>query len=454
MGSLFTAMVSTADAMSTLQRSLTVVQNNIVNASTVGYARQEASLVANPFNPNSNSTSGGVRSGPMQSSRNSYAESQVWKLQHAKGFADNLTFKLSELERTFPLTAGAGISAELDRFFGSISQWSVAPNSPVARSQVLDRSRKIAQSFNQTALELGNASGQANSELTNTVATINRLARDIVDINVQRRESLVSSGDAGLDARLHAKLEDLATYTNYTALSQEDGSVTVLIGGRTPLVVGDHEFDVTLNQVGSSFEIWDSTGADITRQLTGGRVGSLLEFRNQLLPGYQAELNTLAQGFAGNVNGVLAGGIDLNGNTPAQGLFTYNTTPGAAVTLAVTNITGAELAAAAAGDPGGNTNALDLAGLQTSGVLSGLSFSQFFAGITTRLGDRLNEVRSSKDLQQQLLQQAQNLRAEESGVDINVEATKLLELQRGFQAAGQVISVLNQMTETVMNMVR
>ena len=38
MGSLFTTMVSTAGAMRALQRSLSVVENNIVNASTAGYA--------------------------------------------------------------------------------------------------------------------------------------------------------------------------------------------------------------------------------------------------------------------------------------------------------------------------------------------------------------------------------------------------------------------------------
>ena len=63
MGSLFTSMVSTAGAMRALQSSLNVVQNNIVNASTVGYARQEATLVANPFNPHTSSTSGGVTFG-------------------------------------------------------------------------------------------------------------------------------------------------------------------------------------------------------------------------------------------------------------------------------------------------------------------------------------------------------------------------------------------------------
>lgn len=455
MGSVFAAMVSTAEAMRVMQRSLSIVENNIVNASTPGYARQQASLVASPFNPNSQSTSGGVQSGPMESSRSEFVESSVWKLQHTKGFASGLRFKLSELERTFPLTEGAGLSAEFDRFFNSISQWSVAPNSPTARGQVLNRATKIAQAFNQTALDLAGAGARASTELGQTVDTVNRLARDIVSINKQRRENFASSNDAGLDSRLHAKLEALSEVVNFTALPQGDGSVSIMIGGQTPLVIGDNAFNISLTQNSSGANrILDSTGADITDRLNGGRIGGLIEFQNTLVPDYKARLNVLAKGFADGVNGVLAGGIDQNGNPPTRNLFSYNSTIGEAATIAVTSITAAELAAAAPGDPGGNTNALNLADLQRNPIIGGLTPSQFYAEITAAVGDRLNAVKSDEDLQENLLLQAQNLRSELSGVDISVEATKLLQLQKGFQAAGQVMSVLNSLNETVLGMLR
>lgn len=455
MGSVFAAMVSTAEAMRVMQRSLSVVENNIVNASTPGYARQQASLVASPFNPNSQSTSGGVQSGPMESSRSAFVESSVWKLQHNTGFAGSLRFKLAELERTFPLADGAGLSAELDRFFNSVSQWSVAPNSPIARGQVLNRAGKIAQSFNQTAFDLAGAGARASTELGQTVDTINRLARDIVAINNQRRENFASSNDAGLDSRLHAKLEELSEIVNFTALPQGDGSVSVMIGGQTPIAIGGNSFPISLTQdTTGANRVLDSTGADITASVNGGRIGGLIEFQSTLVPDYKARLNVLAKGFADGVNGVLAAGIDQNGNAPTQNLFSYNATVGEAATITVTSITGAQLAAAAPGDPGGNTNALNLADLQRNPIIGGLTPAQFFGEITAAVGDRLNAVQADKDLQEDLLSQAHSLRAELSGVDISVEATKLLQLQKGFQAAGQVMSVLNSLNETVLGMLR
>ena len=323
----------------------------------------------------------------------------------------------------------------------------------MARRQVLDRAASLAQSFNQTAIDLGDAAGRAGAEIGTTVQKINRLTQDIVSLNKQRRENLSSANDAGLDSSLHAKLEELSQYVDFTALPQEDGSVSVFIGGQTPAVIGDHQWPISVANAGGTYQILDSDGADITSRIDEGKLGAILQFRNTLLPDYRGRLDTFAQGFADNVNTVLNNGIDLNGAVPTKSLFAYNAGIGAAATLSITDITGAELSAANPGDPGGNGNALDLVDIQSTGIFSGLTSAQYYAELTSNIGDRLNTETENSSLQRQLLLQAQNVRAELSGVDINVEATKLLQLQKGFQAAGQVMSVLNSLTETLLNLI-
>lgn len=447
-------MVSTAEAMRTLQRSLGVVENNIVNASTPGYARQEMSTVANPFNPNTTSTSGGIRSGPMVSSRNPFVEASVWKIQHRAGYSSALSERLTELELSFPITDGAGISGQVDRFFAAVSQWSVAPNSTVARTQVLDRADALAQTFNQTANELGNSSARSGVALADTITQINRIAADITQINKQRRENFASISDAGLDSQMHAALEELSSYVNFSAIAQDDGSFSIYVGGQTPLVIGGHTYGLGLSQSGSDYEVRDAGGVNITAQVTGGKLGAVLQYRNEVLPDIRARLDALASGLADAVNNVLSAGVDQNGNPPVDNLFTYNPAIGAASSLTITGITPDQLAAAALGDPGGNTNALNLIDLQNTGIFSGRTPAQYYSDITARVGDSLNSAKSQVKLQQQLLLQAQTTRQELSGVDINVEAAKLLQLQKGFQACGQVMSVLNEMTETVLGMLR
>lgn len=454
MGSISSAMFSTAEAMRVIQRQVTVAQNNILNASTPNYARLDQATLANRFNPDSESTSGGISSGPLQSGRNRFFETAVWQRQSSAGYSDQSLVSLKAIEAAVPVTANSGIPAALDNFYGSAAQLAVSPNSAQARQTVLDRAQTVAKSFNQAANEFGTLTARTGTELTSTVAEINKLAGELATINVERRSNFRNSADAGLDARLHNTLERLSQLTDHNTLTQDDGSVVVLLAGQTPLVVGDRAYPITANYNNSEFKILDGQGADVTAKITTGKLGALLETRNVTLPAYTSQLDTLAAGFADQVNGILAGGLNQNGASPTQNLFSYNATLGAAGSLAVTGITPPELAAAGAAEPGGNANANRLARLSSTPAIGGLTLSQYYGTLAAGLGTKLDTIRGRSASDGQLLLQARNLRQEATGVSIDQEAAKLLEYQRGFQAVGQVLGILNQMSDTLFNMIR
>ncbi len=454
MGSISNAMFSTAEAMRIIQRQVTVAQNNILNASTPNYARLDQATLANRFNPDTESTSGGIASGPLQSGRNRFLETAVWQRQTSAGYSEQSLVSLKAIESAVPVTANSGIPAALDNFYGSASQLSIAPNSTQARQTVLDRAEAVANSFNQAANEFGTLTARAGTELTNTVNQINKLAGEIASMNTERRANFRNGEDAGLDARLHSTLEKLSQLTEHNSLSQEDGSVVVLLAGQTPLVVGDQAYPITANYNNTEFKILDGQGTDVTAKITTGKLGALLEVRNVTLPGYANQLDTLATGFADQVNGILAGGLDQNGATPTQNLFSYSAVLGAAATLKVTGITPPELAAAAATEPGGNSNANRLSRLSSTPAIGGLTLSQYYGSLASGLGTKLDTTEGRSASDGQLLIQARNLRQETSGVSIDQEAAKLLEYQRGFQAVGQVLGILNQMSDTLLSILR
>ena len=220
------------------------------------------------------------------------------------------------------------------------------------------------------------------------------------------------------------------------------------------MVVGEQAYPITANYNNSQFKILDAQGADVTAKITTGKLGALLETRNVTLPDYSNQLDTLAAGFADQVNGILASGLDRNGAVPTQNLFSYNAVSGAAATLAVTGITPPELAAAGSTEPGGNANANRLARLSSTPAIGGLTLSQFYGSIASGLGTKLDTIRGRSASDGQLLLQARNLRQEASGVSIDQEAAKLLEYQRGFQAVGQVLGILNEMSDSLLNILR
>ena len=54
----------------------------------------------------------------------------------------------------------------------------------------------------------------------------------------------------------------------------------------------------------------------------------------------------------------------------------------------------------------------------------------------------------------QLLDQAVAIREQVSGVNLDEEAAHLIELQRGYQAASKMLTVLNDMTDTVIGLIK
>ena len=180
------------------------------------------------------------------------------------------------------------------------------------------------------------------------------------------------------------------------------GTLTVLLDGQTPLVVGTHQYQIQVDTTsGPTVSVKDSNGGDITSQVSAGRLGGALQAVNQLLPSYQNGLDQLAQGIADAVNGALAAGVDASG-APGAALFTY-TAGNAAASLAFTGITTAQVAAAAPGAPGGNGNALALSALGTSPVLNGLTFAGFYGSLSSQVGPDVASAGDNQTAQQQLL---------------------------------------------------
>ena len=451
MGSLMTSLLNTAHALTVYQDALNVTENNVVNANTPGYAKQTASFEALPFDVTVG-LPGGVTAGPAQSSRDGFAEQSVRDQQTASNYYQQKVADLTPLQSYFDLSSSSGIAPSISALFNSFSQLSVNPNDAVSRQSVLNDAATVAQNFNYAANGLLAEGSNIDDQTRSVVDNINQLAGEIANINQQGRVDPGGSVDAGVDAQLNSALEQLSQLVNYTALQQPDGTVTVYVGGQTPLVVGDQVHTIQGDFSNPQTAIRSSEGADISAQISGGKLSALLADKNNALPSYVSDLNTLAQSLADQVNGALQNGLDQNGAAPAQDLFTYNVNNGAATTLAVNSLTPDQIAAALPGAPGGNGNALALANLANAKTTNGYTFAQFYGNLGGRVGSDLSSAQDAATTKASLLNQAQSLRQQVSGVSLDEEAQNMMEYQRSYQAMSKMFGVLNSLTDTLMNM--
>jgi flagellar hook-associated protein 1 FlgK len=289
-----------------------------------------------------------------------------------------------------------------------------------------------------------------NQQAQSIIGNINQLASTIAEVNSQNRVDPSGTVNAGVDAQLYSSLEQLSQYVNFTTLQQPDGTVTVLLGGQTPLVVGDQANDIQGDFSTPQTAVLSSTGTDITSQITGGQLSAVLDDNNNVIPGYINSLNTLAQSVADQVNSALDNGIDQNGAAPTTDLFTYDPVQGAAQTLAVNPLTTDQIAAALPGAPGGNGNALALAQLQNATGVDGYTFDGYYGNIGGQVGNDVSSATNTETTKQSLLTQAQTLRQQVSGVSLDTEAETLMAYQKSYEASSKMFTVLNELTQTLM----
>ena len=103
-----------------------------------------------------------------------------------------------------------------------------------------------------------------------------------------------------------------------------------------------------------------------------------------------------------------------------------------------------------------NGIALQLAGLDSApgGQINGLSFTQYFGTLSASVGNAANNANTSATAQAQLVTQAENLRQQLSGVSIDEQAINLVQLQSSYQAVSRVVNIVDQLTQSLINMVQ
>jgi flagellar hook-associated protein 1 FlgK len=451
MASLTSALLSSANALNTFSKTFSVIENNITNANTPGYAREDINLQPLPFDP-AGGLAGGVDAGPLINSRSEFLEQAVRDQQTQLGRAQQTASDLGQIEPLFDLTSSSGIASSISNFFNSLSQLSVNPNDTLSRQAVITQAGTLAQTLQQSATGITGTSTNITSQTNQAVDQINQIGSQIALLNLQYQSGVQASHDAGLDAQMHVQLENLSQIANFTVLKTSDGGFNVAIGGQAPLVIGGTAFPLSVDSTSNQTAILDSQGNDITAQITQGQLGAMIQEKNTTLPGYLTDLNTLAQSLADTVNGQLAQGVDQNGVAGAP-LFSYDSSTDAASSLAVTGVTPDQIAAAATGSPGGNGNAVALAQLSNTPAINGLTFISFYGDLGARLGGDIATAQQDQNQAQDQLTQAQTQRTNQSGVSLNDEATQLLQFQQAYQAVGKLVSVLDSLTQTVLDMV-
>jgi flagellar hook-associated protein 1 FlgK len=435
------------------QAALDNVSNNIANINTPGYARRRVVMEEGAtYGVGLQTQPGGVDIQKVESIRDKVLELRTLDEVQNQTRDQALADTLGTVETLFGEGTGY-IGNEVNSFFSAVSQLTTDPNNAALRQSVLTSASNVADSVKNTYQQLASAQQNVDRNVVQIVQAVNQLTSQIAAINVQVANKEKLGQDPGSLADQRGELiRQLSGLIDVSSIDSGDG-LTLTTSSGSPLVVGDKSYNLTLgvNQSGNSDVFSD--GKNITSKLTGGKLAGLLDARDNRLAGLMNKLDTFANSFANAVNTAHQAGFDANGN-PGQNLFVAPTqVAGAAASMAVA-ISDPQLIAASSAAGGGNGNLQNLLGVKNQPIANGMTPSSFYSSMVFDIGDQVQNAQADADAGNLLVTQLDDQRGAISGVSLDEEATNLIRYQKAFQAAARVIDVVNQLSETVINMGR
>ncbi len=459
MSGLFSSLRTASSALEVFSQALSANQRNVANISTAGFASQTVSIQS----LGALGESGGdvVQ---LTSNASSFSDASVRAANSRASESQTHTRHLTPVNDLFDITGATGIQAALQKFASAFAHLSVSPNDSSLGALALSAAGNVASAFNTVATGLDNQRAQVDARIGDTTTQINGLASRIRDLNVRANQS--SQLDAATDAELRNSLDKLSSLVDITVSRNPNGSVVVLAGGQLPLVIGDQAYKLGVDPAAAVGSQVSSSAGGNSPGAFSGQLGGLLETRNvaigQVLGGngVPGSLNTLAAGFASRVNTLLSGGVNSAGVSGSP-IFTFDSvTPGnAARTLALDPlVTASQLGLATTGATGqANGVANHLAALpsstQTGDQISGFPALGLFGSIAASLGQQLSDASTAASSDQTSLTLAQTNRQSESGVSLDAEAVAITAFQRAYQANAQIVTVIDKLTLTAVNLV-
>ena len=303
------------------KRALTTTSHNIANASTPGYSRQKADLTAREPQPRGNGTLGtGVIVSNVSRVYNEFVVNEARDLQTTSSSLNTSHDYTAQVDNMLA-DPESGLAPAIQTFFAAMNGVAEDPSSISARQVLVSEAKSLSDRFTYLDGRFGDLRRALYKDMDNTVRDINNIAQSIAEINeaiVRAREigGVDSNPNDLLDQRDQLLLQ-LSKNVGVRATEQDDGRLNVFIGNGQTLVVGSEANKlVTVPNSSDPSEreiVFESktNSALITKFLSGGRLGGMLEFRRGVLDLSQNDLGRIAIGITKTFNEQHALGMDL-----------------------------------------------------------------------------------------------------------------------------------------------
>jgi flagellar hook-associated protein 1 len=302
------------------QAGLDTTGHNVSNVNTPGYTRQQTVQTAAVAQfTGSGYVGNGVDVTNIKRVYDSFLAQNLSSATGSSASATALATAASALDSALA-DSSSNVSASIDTFFASVQSVANSPSDSAARQTMLSTARTLVARFNDLDGQLTSQAANTAQQISDNVASVNAITKQLATLNSQISNNGLQTPNDLLDQR-DQLTQQLAQMIGANSLVQSDGTVNVYVASGQPLVTGTQAntlVTVPDDQDASKQQLAITVAGQPQRlqtaQITGGTIGGLLQFRDQVLEPAQNALGRTAIALGSALNAQNALGQDANGN--------------------------------------------------------------------------------------------------------------------------------------------
>lgn len=298
-------------SLMTYQSAIQVTAQNLQNARTPFYSRQQITFVESLF-------SGGVDIGDVNRIYDETANQNLLRCSSALAYINKYLNHMSDFEKVLD-NDGTSINRYINDAQTALQELSRNPGSAESRGTYLAKLSSLATQFNTVGNDIANRKQTLNQNIETIVQQENVILSSINDINQQ---ILITPPDqiGGLLDQRNSLVHQLGQYMNIST-SRDANNIITITAVNGPVLLSESEF----NQLSTTVDPLDpsrlqimvginNTQQNVTGNITGGELYGLIQVRNTALDTAELNLSRMALILSSAFNTQNKSGMDNYGN--------------------------------------------------------------------------------------------------------------------------------------------
>lgn len=308
-----------SNAVSGLQASqvgLRTSGNNISNANTAGYSRQDVNFATRQSQQMGGAgfLGNGVSVESVKRVVDDFVTTQLRLDTSTFNQLEKYNTNIGKVDKLLS-DANTGLVGGIQTFFAALQNAANEPSSSPARQLVITQIQNLAGRYNTLHDRLTTIQAGVDTEISTVASQLGALAKSVASLNqsIATQRSANAEPNDLLDKREEA-LRKIAELASVQVVQEVGGDVNLFIGNGEPLVVGAKVSTLSATSDGKISLSTSISSVDITDRISGGQLGGLLQFKKDVLAPSLNEMGRVAIAMSETFNQLQTQGLDANGN--------------------------------------------------------------------------------------------------------------------------------------------